>query len=390
MPATWRVRLREFVARHELADSVVVTSLPGDLVTYRTFFLPFRDRKKLEQTIPFELESQVPFGLEDIVIDYDVLRRDRDGCHILAALVQRSDLTAHLALFEEAGLDPKIVDLAPLATLNALRLGSDVPPTFLFVGGNPAAASPWRWCETGASLACARSFRPWREPVGATAPPRSPRRPTVPRAGARSSRGRLLPRCAGRCSPSGKASSTRRRRASSRGDGTQLDDIARELERRRLLQRAHARHRRRRAPGRDLRRRAHRGVRRLEGGDRRLHPRDGVEDLRHPRRDHHRGRPGHRQGQEHADLLGDGHLPAHPRHRQRPLPDLPVHADRQRRQAGHRPPSPARPEQRPGRLRRRADPDGLPGLSTRRPTTTMRRQVRGGLGRRTLDRPRRA
>src|SRR5438046_2413569 len=119
-------RMRSFLQRHQLEATTVLSSLPGDLVTLRTFYLPFRDRKRLDQTVPFELENQVPFGLDDIVIDYHVLHRDRSGSNVLAALVQRRDLEEHLTLLKSAGVDPKVVDVAPLATLNVLNLlGND-------------------------------------------------------------------------------------------------------------------------------------------------------------------------------------------------------------------------------------------------------------------------
>ena len=68
------------------------------------------------------------------------------------------------------------------------------------------------------------------------------------------------------------------------------------------------------------------------------------------------------RGQCRRHLLGHGHLPAHHRHRQLPLPDRDVRDHRQRRPAGHRAASAARSEQRAGRIRRGADPDVLPGL----------------------------
>ncbi|MFQ5665098.1 MAG: pilus assembly protein PilM [Candidatus Binatia bacterium] len=130
-------QLQAFLQRHQLGASAVLSSLAGDLVTLRTFFLPFRDRKRLDQTVPFELEAQVPFGLDDVIVDYQVLHRDRAGCNVLAALVQRCDLEAHLAVLSAAGLDPKVIDFAPLATLNVLGLlGEELPNTFAYVGGN--------------------------------------------------------------------------------------------------------------------------------------------------------------------------------------------------------------------------------------------------------------
>ena len=64
-------------------------------------------------------------------------------------------------------------------------------------------------------------------------------------------------------------------------------------------------------------------------------------------------------------LLGHGHLPAHPRHRQRALPDRAGADERPGRPARHRAASAARPEQRAGRLRRRPDPDGASPTTSR-------------------------
>lgn len=126
-------QIKRFLAAHGQAGDTILSALPGDRVTWRTFFLPFRDLKRLAQTVPFELESNVPFGLDEVVVDYQVLHRDRSGTTVLAALVQKEDLERHLDLLQQGGADPKIVDLGPLATLNTLTLVPDLPPTFVFV-----------------------------------------------------------------------------------------------------------------------------------------------------------------------------------------------------------------------------------------------------------------
>ena len=126
-------QIRRFFEHHRLAADTVLSALPGDCVTWRSFFLPFRDRKRLAQTVPFELEGQVPFGLDEVVVDYQIIHRDRSGTTVLAALVLRKDLERHLETLQAAGIDPKVVDIAPLAELNILNLVSDLPPTFAFI-----------------------------------------------------------------------------------------------------------------------------------------------------------------------------------------------------------------------------------------------------------------
>lgn len=115
-------QLRAFVARHPMTADTVLSALPGNAAAFRTLELPFRDRRRLEQTVPFELESQVPFSIEDAIIDFQILTSNADGARVFAALAPKSRLEEHLEVLSTAGLDPAIVDFAPLATLNVLQL----------------------------------------------------------------------------------------------------------------------------------------------------------------------------------------------------------------------------------------------------------------------------
>ncbi len=105
----------------------------------------------------------------------------------------------------------------------------------------------------------------------------------------------------------------------------------------------------------------------------------GGADHRGGRRRDPAGGPGLGRGRGRRHLLGHGHLPAHHRHRQRPLPDRDVRDHRQRRAAGQRAAPAARAEQRAGRLGHGPDPDVLPGLQEgRRPRRPG--QVRAAVG----------
>jgi general secretion pathway protein L len=114
--------LRTLAATHDLRWDEVISALPGDVVTHRVLTLPFHDRKRLDQTVPFELETQLPFELDEAVVDYQVLGRDGESAIVLAALAPKAAVRAHLAALAAAGMDPRVVDLAPLAAVNVLRL----------------------------------------------------------------------------------------------------------------------------------------------------------------------------------------------------------------------------------------------------------------------------
>ena len=95
-PESLRAALRELMARPELrnADQVVV-ALPGPALATHQLTLPFSDPKRIEATIPFEVESQIPFDLGEAVFDYQVASQAKDkGSELLVGVVRREELSA--------------------------------------------------------------------------------------------------------------------------------------------------------------------------------------------------------------------------------------------------------------------------------------------------------
>jgi type II secretion system protein L len=110
--------LRRLLSQTGIPD-IVISALPGELVAKRLLTLPFSDHRKLEQAVPFALEEHLPFSIEEAAVAYAPLLREGKSSLVLAALVRREDLAAHLDLLAQAGLDPKTVTLSSLA-LSAL------------------------------------------------------------------------------------------------------------------------------------------------------------------------------------------------------------------------------------------------------------------------------
>lgn len=82
-----------------------VVTWPGDLATVHRLELPFGDDAQLAQTLPFAVESEVPFDLESMAMAW---RRADDG-HVLVTLARRADLQGLLTGLAARGLDPRRV-----------------------------------------------------------------------------------------------------------------------------------------------------------------------------------------------------------------------------------------------------------------------------------------
>lgn len=113
-------QLGEFRTEHALLADTVLTGLPGDAVSFRILTLPFTRARQLEQTVPSELASQLPFELKALVVDFHVIQQAPEGTTVLAVAAPKTTLTEHLATLSEAGFDPSRVSLAPLAPLALL------------------------------------------------------------------------------------------------------------------------------------------------------------------------------------------------------------------------------------------------------------------------------
>jgi len=109
-------QLRALIERRcPTRPDAVATALSGTTISHRILRLPFADAARLAATVPFELESLVPFDIESGLISFTVLEREGDGATVLAAIAQRAEVTRHLDEMHEAGIDPAVVDIGALA-----------------------------------------------------------------------------------------------------------------------------------------------------------------------------------------------------------------------------------------------------------------------------------
>jgi len=112
-----------------LQHDLIALSLPGDLISFREMTFPFSDPKKLEKIVPFEIESELPFDLDELTIDYMALKNRAQMRHseseavetrgsnnlLLIAAIQNSILSNYLEQLQPLGIDPAWVGPNALA-----------------------------------------------------------------------------------------------------------------------------------------------------------------------------------------------------------------------------------------------------------------------------------
>lgn len=91
----------------------IVTTLSSTAVIYKELKLPFVGHDALQMIVAYEVESLLPFSLEDAVIDFIVTHEDvgKKQSTLLVAAIRKEDLQAHRALFEKAELSLNIATI---------------------------------------------------------------------------------------------------------------------------------------------------------------------------------------------------------------------------------------------------------------------------------------
>ena len=115
--------LRQIMREKDIRPAPLVVSLGGQMVFPRFAKCPPVDADKLEQQVRYEIEENVPFPIDEIVSDYQLLGTMADGdkaVMIVAAKVEA--VRAVTDAVRAAGLKPAVVDVSPVAICNALKV----------------------------------------------------------------------------------------------------------------------------------------------------------------------------------------------------------------------------------------------------------------------------
>ena len=114
--------LREMMRDMQMHRRAVNYALPAQSVFARFVKLPPLGKEKLDKIISFEAQQNVPFPLDEVVWDYQLVGGGL-GEQIQVVLVAiKVDLLEQInAAVEGTGLQTSIVDIAPMALYNAFR-----------------------------------------------------------------------------------------------------------------------------------------------------------------------------------------------------------------------------------------------------------------------------
>jgi type IV pilus assembly protein PilM len=108
----------------------VVISISGHGVITDKIVMDRKTGTEAEQAILFEAEQRAPFDVEDVTLDYHIIREDPETnkMEVLLVAARNEFLKNYLDMIIDSGLKPAIVDTDSFAILNAYEINYDIDP----------------------------------------------------------------------------------------------------------------------------------------------------------------------------------------------------------------------------------------------------------------------
>ena len=125
-PQAVATELRNLLAEHKITTRHAVTAVPNQSAVTRNIMVPKMDRKDLQEAIKWEAERYIPYPIDEVSLDFDLLDDPttipEDGqMEVLIAAAPSEAVARQIEVLRLAGLEPTVVDLKSFAALRALR-----------------------------------------------------------------------------------------------------------------------------------------------------------------------------------------------------------------------------------------------------------------------------
>jgi len=109
----------------------VACSISGNSVIIRKIILPAMSAEELEEQITWEAEQYIPFDINDVNIDFQILSADiadPSKMNVLLVASKKDIINDYVVVFNEAGLQLSVVDVDSFAVQNTFEINHDIKP----------------------------------------------------------------------------------------------------------------------------------------------------------------------------------------------------------------------------------------------------------------------
>lgn len=123
--------IKNLVSSLGIKTKDVACSISGNSVIIRKISLPAMPPEELEDQISWEAEQYIPFDINDVNMDFQILSPDSidpSKMNVLLVASKKDIINDYVAVFNEAGLQLSVVDVDSFAVQNAFEINYDMSP----------------------------------------------------------------------------------------------------------------------------------------------------------------------------------------------------------------------------------------------------------------------
>lgn len=112
----------DVISQAQIKTKEVCTSIVGSGVIIKNLTIVVTDMKELNDQVFWEAEQYIPFDISEVVVDYQVIRKTKDNTvEVMLVAVKRELLDQYMTVFQDAKINPSIVDVEVFALQNCFE-----------------------------------------------------------------------------------------------------------------------------------------------------------------------------------------------------------------------------------------------------------------------------
>lgn len=139
--------VRRLFANKAFRGKDVAASLSGNSVIVKKITLPVMTPQELAESIYWEAEQYIPFDIQDVNLDYEVLEGQtpgaQDSMEVLLVAAKKDKIADYTGVITQAGRGPVLVDVDAFALQNAFEAnyGFDAETTVVLLNAGASATN---------------------------------------------------------------------------------------------------------------------------------------------------------------------------------------------------------------------------------------------------------
>ncbi|HJS73306.1 MAG TPA: type IV pilus assembly protein PilM, partial [Vicinamibacteria bacterium] len=122
--------IQRLFSEYKIKTTDVATSISGSSVIVKKIQLPAMSEQELAESIHWEAEQYIPFDIQEVNLDYQVLDPSAAGGNmdILLVAAKKDKINDYTSVVTQAGRNPIVMDVDAFALQNAYEMNYGVEP----------------------------------------------------------------------------------------------------------------------------------------------------------------------------------------------------------------------------------------------------------------------